>query len=411
MKKLRDYQVSIANEAVDILKTNKIVYLSVAVRCGKTLMSLETAKLYGAKNVLFLTKKKAMSSIESDYADFGYDKHFNITVINDESMHKLNDKYDLVIHDEHHRFGAFPKPGLATKTFRKMFYTLPHIYLSGTMSPESFSQIYHQYWVSAYSPFSKYTTFYKWAVDFVKIKQKHLGYGIVNDYSDADIVKIKEFTDKYTISYTQEEAGFKSKIDEETLFVKMKDSTYDMCNKLIKDLIIEGKEEVILADTSVKLMQKLHQMYSGTVKFESGKSMILDTSKAEFIKKRFEGKKIGIFYKFIEEYNALLQVFGGENLTNNVEEFDLTSKNIALQVVSGREGVSLKKAEFLVFYNIDFSATSYYQARDRMSSMDRLENKVYWIFSVDGIESKIYKSVMNKKNFTLTHFKKHYGTK
>lgn len=411
MKKLRDYQVEIANKALSIIKEKKIVYLSVAVRCGKTLMSLETAKLYGAKNVLFLTKKKAIPSIESDYKNFGYEEHFNITVINDESMHKLNNKYDLVIHDEHHRFGAFPKPGLATKTFKKMFYTLPQIYLSGTMSPESFSQIYHQYWVSGYSPFSKYTTFYKWAADFVKIKQKHLGYGLVNDYSDADIVKIKKITDEYTISYTQEEAGFKSKIDEETLFVKMKDSTYDMCNKLIKDLIIEGKEEVILADTSVKLMQKLHQMYSGTVKFESGKSMILDTSKAEFIKQRFEGKKIGIFYKFIEEYNALLQVFGGENLTNNVEEFDSTSKNIALQVISGREGVSLKKAEFLVFYNIDFSATSYYQARDRMSSMDRLENKVYWIFAVDGIESKIYKSVMNKKNFTLTHFKKHYETR
>lgn len=411
MKKLRDYQQEIAQQAVEKLTDLKIVYLAMQVRSGKTATSLETAKLYGAKSVLFLTKKKAISSIISDYLDFGYDEHFEMMVINDESMHKVDGTFDLVIHDEHHRFGAFPKAGLATKTFKKMFYTLPQIYLSGTPSPESYSQIYHQYWVSGYSPFSKYTTFYKWAADFVKIKQKHLGYGLVNDYSDANIDKIKEFTDKYTISYTQEQAGFKSKIEEETLFVKMKDSTYDMCNKLSKDLVIEGKEEVILADTSVKLMQKLHQMYSGTVKFESGKSMILDTSKAEFIKQKFEGKKIGIFYKFIEEYNALLQVFGGENLTNNVEEFDSTSKNIALQVISGREGISLRNAEFLVFYNIDFSATSYFQAKDRMTTMDRPENKVYWIFAVDGIESKIYKSVINKKNYTLNHFKKDYGTR
>lgn len=411
MFQLRDYQIDIASRSLSILKEKKIVYLSVAVRCGKTLMSLETAKLYGAENVLFLTKKKAISSIESDYINFGYDKYFNITIINDESMHKLNDKYDLVIHDEHHRFGAFPKPGLATKTFKKMFYTLPQIYLSGTMSPESYSQIYHQYWVSAYSPFSKYTNFYKWAADFVRIKQKHLGYGTINDYSDANLEKIKEFIDEYTISYTQEEAGFKSKIHEEILHVTMSDKTYDLCHQLKKDLVIEGKQEVILADTSVKLMQKLHQMYSGTVKFESGKSMIIDTAKAEFIKKKFEGNKIGIFYKFIEEYNALLQVFGGENLTNNVDEFDSTSKNIALQIVSGREGISLRNAEFLVFYNIDFSATSYWQARDRMTTMDRPENKVYWIFSRNGIEDSIYKSVVNKKNYTLTHFKKDYGTK
>ena len=56
MKQLRDYQIDIANQAVGILKINKIVYLSVEVRCGKTLMALETAKLYGAKKVLFLTK-------------------------------------------------------------------------------------------------------------------------------------------------------------------------------------------------------------------------------------------------------------------------------------------------------------------------------------------------------------------
>jgi intein/homing endonuclease len=73
------------------------------VRTGKTLTSLEVAKLYGAQNVLFLTKKKAISSIEKDYADFGYS--FQLTVVNDESMHKLDNpyQYDLVVHDEHHR--------------------------------------------------------------------------------------------------------------------------------------------------------------------------------------------------------------------------------------------------------------------------------------------------------------------
>lgn len=411
MHKLRDYQDDIAKEGNDILKDLGIVYLAMQVRTGKTATSMEIAKLYGAKNVLFLTKKKAISSIESDYINFGYDKYFDITVMNDESMHKLNGKYDLVIHDEHHRFGSFPKPGLATKTFRKMFEHLPMIFLSGTPTPESYSQIYHQFWVSSRSPFRSYTTFYKWAADFVKVTQKHLGYGTINDYSNANMDLIKQHIDKYKINYTQVESGFKSKIHEEILHVTMSDKTYDLCHQLKKDLVIEGKQEVILADTSVKLMQKLHQMYSGTVKFESGKSMIIDTAKAEFIKKKFEGNKIGIFYKFIEEYNALLQVFGGENLTNNVDEFDSTSKNIALQIVSGREGISLRNAEFLVFYNIDFSATSYWQARDRMTTMDRPENKVYWIFSRNGIEDSIYKSVVNKKNYTLTHFKKDYGTK
>jgi hypothetical protein len=377
-----------------------------AVRTGKTTTSLETAKLFGANRVLFLTKKKAISSIEADYINFGYDKHFELFVYNDESMHKIDGKFDLVVHDEHHRFGSFPKPSLGAKTFRKMFGHLPVILLSGTPSPESYSQFYHQFWCSGYSPF-KEINFYKWAANYVNIKMKHLGYAKVNDYSDADINKIMSVIKPYILTYTQEQAGFESEIEEEVLKVRMKDSTYEMCDRLRKDLVIEGKSEVILADTAVKLQQKLHQMYSGTIKFESGESMVIDLSKAEFIYSRFENRKIGIFYKFVEELNALKTIFG-DNLTTDLDEFNSTDKSIALQIVSGREGISLKNAEYLVFYNIDFSATSYWQARDRQTTIDRKFNKVYWVFSIGGIEEKIYKSVINKKSYTTNHFKKDY---
>jgi hypothetical protein len=179
--------------------------------------------------------------------------------------------------------------------------------------------------------------------------------------------------------------------------------------KLERDLVVEGKDEVILADTPVKLMQKLHQLWSGTVKFESGNSMTIDTTKAEFIKNRWHDKKIGVFYKFKEELSALSQVFG-DKLTTDLEKFDNEDYQvIALQIVSGREGISLKNADYLVFYSIDFSAVSYWQARDRMTTMDRLYNKVYWVFTEGSIEEKIYKAVRSKKSYTLNIFKKDYG--
>jgi superfamily II DNA or RNA helicase len=404
--KLRDYQEDISKKANHILTSKGMVYLCMSVRTGKTLTSLETARLFGAKRVLFLTKKKAISSIESDYINFGYDKHFELFVHNDESMHKIDGKFDLVVHDEHHRFGSFPKPSLGAKTFKKMFGHLPAIFLSGTPSPENYSQFYHQFWCSLFSPF-KEINFYKWAANYVNIKMKHLGYAQVKDYTDADINKIMSVIKPYIITFTQEQAGFTSEIEEEVLKVKMKNSTYEMCERLRKDLVIEGKNQVILADTSVKLQQKLHQMYSGTIKFESGDSMVIDLSKAEFIYSYFKDKKIGIFYKFVEELNALKTIFG-DKLTINLDEFNDSDKSIALQIVSGREGISLKNAEFLVFYNIDFSATSYFQAKDRMTTIDRKFNKVYWIFSDGGIEEKIYKSVIKKKSYTTNHFKKDY---
>ena len=99
--------------------------------------------------------------------------NFIMTVTNNESMHKVEpQKFDLVIHDESHRFGSFPKPSKGAKVFKSKFGKLPLIMLSGTPTPESFSQIYHQFWISQYSPFKQWASFYKWAKDFVNVTER-----------------------------------------------------------------------------------------------------------------------------------------------------------------------------------------------------------------------------------------------
>ena len=401
MKVLREYQQQISEDAAVVLNRFKFVYLAMEVRTGKTITALNTARLYGAKNVLFITKKKAIKSIENDYKDFGFE--FKLTVINTESVHKIEGNFDLVISDEHHKYGAFPKPSKGAIYFKKRFGHLPIIALSGTMNPESFSQIFHQFWTST---FKDYANFYKWANDYVIIGQKYLGYAIVKDYSKAIQDKVQKAIEPYIITYTQKEAGFTSEIIEKILTVEMKPITYDLIAKLKKDNIIEGKNEVVIADTGAKMMSKLHQMYSGTVKFESGNSMILDTTKAEFIKSQFATTKIAIFYKFKEELNVILEIMK-DNITTDLNEFNSTNKSIALQIVSGREGINLSAAKYIVYYNIDFSAVSYWQSRDRLTTIERASNEVFWVFAKGGIEHHIYKQVMAKKNFTLSTFKKY----
>ena len=405
--KLRDYQIELSNKGVNILKELKYVYYNIEVRCGKTLIALNTAQLYNAKNVLFITKKKAVSSIQNDYNGLNFS--FQITIINKESLHKLIEKdFDLIIYDEIHGLGAFPKPSKGAVYFKKTFGHLPIIALSGTMNPESYSQVFHQFWISNYSPFKQYKNFYQWALHYVNIGQKYLGYAIVQDYSNAKGGLIQAAIEQYMITYTQKQAGFTSEVIEKILTVEMSESTYDLIAKLKKDNIIEGKTEVIIADTGAKMMSKLHQMYSGTVKFESGNSMVLDKSKALFIKSQFATTKIAIFYKFKEELNVILDVLG-DLVTTDLNEFNTTNKSIALQIVSGREGINLSAAKYIVYYNIDFSAVSYWQSRDRLTTMDRLSNEVFWIFAKGGIEHHIHKQVMAKKNFTLSTFNKYYG--
>lgn len=405
---LRPYQKEIALKGNEILNKLGIIFLAMEVRTGKTATALEIAKLYGAKNVLFLTKKKAIKSIENDYTNFGYT--FKLSVINNESLHLIADNFDLLISDESHRLGAFPKPNKATQIIKKKYSKLPMILLSGTPHPESYSQIYHQFWISAKSPFSQYPNFYKWAQDFVNIKERYFGYAKVKDYSDANYNKIQPFIEKYFIKFTQKDAGFFSEVNESILYCEMKKTTYKIANNLKKDKVFVGNSDLILADTGAKEMQKLHQIYSGTCILESGKTVIIDKSKGEFIFNKFSGEKIAIFYKFKGEYDLLKQVYG-DSLTNDLSEFEKSNKNIALQIVSGREGISLASAKYLVYFNIDFSALSYWQSRDRLTTMNRTKNDVFWIFSKNGIEEKIYKTVLNKKNYTLKIYKNDRTTK
>jgi hypothetical protein len=419
---LRDYQDELSNQACEKLSELGMCYLSMEVRTGKTLTSIAAAAkmtdLNGSEGkVLFITKKKAIGDVCEQYEKYA-PRISEFACVNYESAHKCEDEadgLDVLILDEAHGLGAFPKK---TKRFkdisgilnRKTNKNTKVIFLSGTPSPESYSQLYHQFAVSKYyNPFKAYPSFYKWAAQFVNIKQKYVAHGNqVNDYSDARKHLIDKVLDKYFITYTQGQAGFNIEVKEEVLTVKMKDVTHHIIKNLVKDLVFEGKEQTIIADTGVKLQSKIHQLCSGTIKFDDGTHAIIDKTKAEYIRYTFKGKRIAIFYKFKAEYELLKEIFP-KHTSDQIEFRNNASLVFLGQIQSVREGHDLSCADYLIMYNIDFSATSYWQGRDRLSTKTRTkENKVYWIFAEGGIEEKVYKKVMDKKDYTLTYFKNDY---
>jgi hypothetical protein len=410
--KLRPHQEDISTRAAAILREHHLVYLSMEVRCGKTLTALAAAEKYGAKKVLFVTKKKAIGSIESD--DEQYDTDLDLTVTNYEQLHNIIDTFDLIIIDEAHSIGQFPKPAERTKLLKQICAGKPIIYLSGTPTPESYSQLYHQFWVSSYSPFNAYPNFYKWATDYVTVKKKYFFNREINDYSNADKDKIDLATSYLFLSFTQLEAGFEQVVKEEIINVQMSEGTYLLAEYLRKHRVYIGRGgEEVLADSEVKLMNKMHQVFSGTIIYEDKNSRVFDYTKARFIHQHFADQKIGVFYKFREERAMLLATFGADKITEDPMEFNsCTDKTFISQFQSGREGINLMTADCLVGLNIDFSAVTYWQFRARMQDQNRTkEAKLYWIFAAGGIESKIYERVLGKKDYTLSHFKKDYKIK
>jgi hypothetical protein len=412
MVTLRPYQIDLSTRAVTILKTHGLVYFAMETRTGKTLTALETARQYGAMNVLFLTKKKAIKSIQSDYKNGEF--KFALTVSNYEQIHNLPMKsYDLFILDECHGLAAFPVTSLRTKRLRCCIGRLQVIFLSGTPTPESFSEMFHQLYVSYNSPWNRYNNFYHWANDgYVKIYEVERNGYMIKQYDQADAERIEKEIAPILLTYTQEAAGFCCPIEE--YFLSVTDERVPQYMRQIfkeKTLTIDG--HTAAAKTPATLMNKLHQIAGGTLICEDGQkernkftTLTISEHKAIYIKEYFKEKRIAIFYKFIAE-RKILDTYFPES-TDSPEDFQAGKSRVFLsQICSGREGLALHSADCIVMYAIDFAAVSYFQARARIQALHRdTPAQIYWVFFAGSIEPKIYRAVSSKKNFTLRYYVK-----
>ena len=406
---LREYQKEAADKLYWLLARKQFAYLMGEVRTGKTLTALSLIERLGIQRCLLVTKKKAIPSIEKDAKALGLQD--KVLIINYERLPKFAWTFwQLLIVDEAHSIGAYPKPSGRWKNLRQMSYEKV-LLMSGTASPESYSQLYHQ--MTLHRPvWAQYKNFYEWAKKgYVDIGEKYIGTGqTVNDYSNANKELILRDIDPYVVRMTQEDAGFETKIDEAVRYVEMNETTYRLAQDIIDDGISELEGQTILADTGAKKLSKLKQLYCGTViPEESGKGIIFDRSKAEYIKQRYGNHKLAIMYCYEAERKMLYETF--PNATDSPEEFNANKDAVFIgQVRASREGVNLSSAMYLVFLGVDFAALSYLQARDRASFLGRdTPPRIRYIFAANGIESRVYRTVRKKENFTISHYNKVRG--
>ncbi len=339
MVQLRDYQKVASRKLTRLCQIKKCAYLSGECRTGKTMVALSVVRNMALEKVLVITKKKAIPSIESDIRKMNLEEIVSVT--NFEMLKKFRgSSWNMIIVDEAHSVGAFPKPSQRYLNILKLRYN-SIILMSGTPSPESFSQLYHQW---SLTPFlwSHYQNFYRWASDYVDVKEKRVGTGIViKDYSDARQNRILKDIEPYTVQMTQKEAGFTQEVEEEVHMVKMSRRTYRLALRIIKDGVIgsPGRRSVV-ADTGAKVMSKLRQIYNGHVITERHGAIVFDKSKADYIKENFNGR-IAILYCFIAEGKMLREYFG-DRATDDPDIFNAVSDSVFIgQVKSCREGVNL----------------------------------------------------------------------
>jgi len=406
---LRPYQQAAADKLVGILTARRIGYLRGEVRVGKTLTAMQVVKSMGFGSVLVVTKKKAIASIEKDRDAM----HLTdiVTVINFEQLHKYHGRtFALLIVDEAHGVGTYPKPSKRFKDLQGIHRSAV-LLMSGTPSPESYSQLYHQFALGA-APWGGYKNFYRWADRYVNIREKRVGTGtVVKDYSGARAEDVLRDIEPLTVTVTQAQAGFETQIIETVHKVQMLPRTYRMARRIMKDGVIgkfraDGKAgRTVLADTGAKQLSKLRQLYSGTVITEAHGALVFDRSKVEYIQRTFTGKH-AILYTFNAEGDMLKAAYAGR-WTDSPEAFNADPALTFIgQVRASREGVNLSTADDLIFFGIDYAALSYIQGKDRASYLGRdRANRVHWILADGGIETRVWQQVQGKNDYTLAHFR------
>lgn len=380
------HQVEFSQKLYDKLKEYGFVYLAGKPRSGKTLTAILACEKCNnnINNILVLTKKNAIEGWTKTINVYKPSKKFYVT--NYEQASKLKPEYDLVIIDESHNIGTFPKPSLRWRYIKNITKNIPHIHLSGTAIIESPSSIYHQMNISKYTPFP-FRSFYEWHNYYGKPYVKHISGRAINMYDKVQ-PHLFNLIDKFTIYMTQEDAGISSDLQaqDELHYIELSKETKELYNDLQKKRYKVYNDIEIIGDTTMKLRIALHQIEGGAIKVGDKYYDLGNTEKIDYIKKNFgDTKDIGIMCHFVGEANKLRKHFKKANIYSSSAH---------------AEGVDLSHLKHFIIYSADYSGAKFVQRRERIVNVNGSNSlKVHHLLVKKAISEQVYKLTSNKMDF------------
>lgn len=386
------HQVEVAAQAVDIIKQYMIVYLAMEERTGKTIASILVAEQINVTRVLVITKKKALPDWLTVLKDLPHLKVFE--VVNYHQAHKkTGNAYDLVILDESHNYiSSYPKPGKIWKEVKALVHGLPLIYISATPHAQGPQQLFHQFALSAWSPWVNYRNFYMWFAKYGKPYTLEINGINVPQYDRAHQELILNDVEHLFITKTRSELGFTHEPQDVIWFIDLGLTTKKVYNELLEHELVPLSCGLLVADSASKLRTSLHQLEGGTIKIEDDRFVLANREKVDFILDKFgDSDSLVIMYNFIAERQKLEAVF---------------KKATILQATSNAEGVDLHKFSDLVIYSQDYSTARHTQRRARQANLKRDKPiNVHFLLVKKGISEQVYKTVsVNKKNYVDSVF-------
>ena len=389
MYTLYPYQEDISRKGQKILMNYKMLYLALAPRSGKTPISLNiVAEIYPDAKILFITTKSAMTGINQVIQDFGF--KLDIYIINYESLHKVEGKYDIFIIDEAHKnISKFPKPSKSWSILKELISdTGKVIFLSGTTHIESSSQLFHQLALSPYHSFSKYRNFYEWFNSKEHYKRPGLygGYGIPAVKQIGYGKETADYSNTVNFENKFKPMMIKYALDDEDILpdivIKYTQMSHEQ-SKLYNEMKSTGvtKKPFSIATNAAGRLSKLQQIANGTLIGEDA-SYTISTDKAELIADTHTN--VPIFYKYKEEYEMLCKYI---------------DKDLLYQIDSQNTGLDLSIYDEMVIYSLTFSGANFSQVLARITNTERKSKPIIYIYLTEGtLDKEIYERVSHKKD-------------
>ena len=388
------HQIEKSKDCLEIINNTGMCYLQGLPRSGKTLTSILVAEqLEDVKSILVLTKKNAISGWEK------FNKLMTKTykITNYEQIGKLTkEDYDFVIIDESHNLSAFPKPSGRTKLIKDLAYDKKVILLSGTAIVESPSGIYHQCYITKYSPFSEFKSFYQFHKEWGLPYEKFIAGRNLKFYDKCKPDLIEEIN-KFSVYMTQEDAGINVNAEDELHYINLEDRTKKIYNHLQKKKVVsvyDVNQNVvkIVCDSTMKLRTTLHSLEGGTFKMDCNYYELGNLEKINYIKKHFpDNFDTTIMAHFIQERELLAKHF---------------KKAQILSSMANSQGIDLSHSKFFIVYSESYSGSHHIQLRERIINVNGSKtNKVIYLLVRGAVSEQVYKVTSNKMDFNNSLYK------
>lgn len=383
-----DYQETLSDIALKIIREHAIVYLAMEERTGKTLTAILVAEKSAAENILVITKKKALDGWKETLSQYKHKKSFTVTNYHQAYKQTGIYDYDLIILDESHNYiSAFPKAGKLHKELVPLCKDKPIIYISATPYAQGPQMLYHQFKLSSWNPWEKHKTFYSWFKLFgfpYEIKMNGMN---IRQYDRCDSELILGCVDHLFVTKTREELGFEHEPEDKLHYIELDHETKVIYNTIVKDEIVVLDKLTLVCDTASKLRFSLHQLEGGTMKQDDAYYVLDNCEKADYILKHFgDYDNMVIMYHYKAELTKLSKIF---------------KHAVLLQATSYAEGVDLHMYDNLIIYSQDFSTARHTQRRARQCNKNRTTPiTVHFLLVKKGISAQVYKTVsINKRNY------------